>query len=511
MPDKIGTGTTNTLAGQFIRVIIGGYDLTEFVMSFSTKRSITTPLGSWTVNFRPIIRNGSVCDLPIKINDYCEIRAGRTKNAQGLPPLLMRGLVDGISLREEASQSNEGTVSRAVVIGGSDLGKLFAKRSIAIQPDGATAGWQQTYSAYYKDFFKSYDSNGNKTATINNFDTPLSKWIELFFSKIYNQEYAQIMSKYNGSGSHTLKTVIDIPEGNNGQERFKVLSTPIMNTQTGSLWQFITMYCKAPFFEMFIDDEEDVTNIYARWTPYLTAEAVAPLQWSSKKPWNNKKIPEVFVGYNTVISQDFMRNDFDRYTYFFTKFDQAFLSVSAGSGTSTIADWSTSNPIQNGKYGEVQGTYVNPYADTEGQKQFGFKPMQPTIPFYGVSTNSSDDTKKIEIMDLLRDANKWLVDVFGFSDQLYHGQIVFIGNPDIHIGKWLLLGKGKSQVRIYAESVEHTVSVFPNPSFVTRVNFTRGEGFDPKNGEGRTVHPKYLKKVNFVENINTLGSVLTGR
>jgi hypothetical protein len=494
--DIIGINTTNTIAGQFVRVIVGGYDLTEFLISLSTRRALSSPVGSWTINLRPIIRNGSVCDLPIKVNDYCEIRAGRYKNKDGLPPLLMRGLVDGISLKEDAAQSDEGTVSRMVTIGGSDLGKLFKHRQIRIPVDGATEEAYAALYAYIKDFLITRKVDGTK-ASEQNFEMSMTKWLELFYSKVYDLQYVQKIANATDTGSFTLKPVLDIPKNKSGDDRFRVLATPLINSFQGSLWDFISFYCKPPFFEIFLDDEETETRMYTRWTPYLSTDATKPSQGSNGLTWNNIAIGEIQVGYNTVISQEFRRNDFDRATYFLTDFDQSWISGSNNSKQTLFVDFKKDSATP----GAMGGTHRNPYFDEAGMRQFGYKPMVVKLPFYGSTSNGGQI--QIEIPELLRDCTKWLVDVFGAVDRLYNGQMVFVGNPEIHIGKWLLLGK--DSIRLYVESVEHSISVFPSPNFVTRINFTRGEGFDPTDGGGRTVHPKYLRKVNFTQDINILG------
>ena len=75
------------------QILVGGFDITEWVTSVNVSRSIAQPTGKWTINLRPIIGNDNLMlRLPVDLNDLVEIRIDR--KMQGETKVVMRGMLD---------------------------------------------------------------------------------------------------------------------------------------------------------------------------------------------------------------------------------------------------------------------------------------------------------------------------------------------------------------------------------------------------------------------------------
>lgn len=512
---------TYTISNLKIQVIIGDLDVTEYVIGGNVQRNLGSAIGKWTINLRPIVKNGAVCDLPIAINDYCEIRVGRELGPNQKPPILMRGMVDGISLTDSANQDRSGGVGRSVTIGGSDFGKIFDRRKIIVPPDLYTETAQQAYKEMAFLYWTIYQKWAAETGTPQNdasiTSMGLTQWIERF--------YLLISDSSPNTDKVKITSLIDIPKNSSsgGEDRLQVFINPIIvPNEGGSLWDYVTFYCKRPFFELFIEDKEDESVFKVRWTPYQQADGGYPVQESLKLPWFQYNPEELTINYDQVLSQDFRRNDFDRYTYFFTRID-GFWAKTFQSSTSpgpvpvstvdTEASKKQAESIEEARAKQglaykltanqdlpAYGTHANPYYDGAGINQFGYKPMVTTLPFFGKLETDSLEA----VATLLRDVNKWLVDVFSFTDLLYNGLIVFIGNPKIKVGQWIILNNNK----VYVEAVEHSFQIFPAPSFVTRVTFTRGHGYPNVSNGARTASKEMFKTTGTKPNLNRFGNPL---
>lgn len=521
--------TMHDLQGHFLQILVGKYDLTEYVISGTVQRNVTNPIGKWSINLRPIIKNGTVCDVPIEINDYCEIRAGRKKDANGNIPLIMRGMVDAVAMAEQANQSDDGSISRQVVIGGSDMGKIFARRQIVVPADMYTDQAVQSQTAMtqivetiYKKWRQNSTRGADETGTPPDSDImemSMTRWIQSFIYMVYNEEYVPSSSRNNSGSTYYIGSEINIPK-RKGEDRLKVSATPLINPQGkgGSLWDYIGYFCKKPFFEMYIDDEETNSKVVVTWTPYQNFQGLWPVQKSTQEPWF--PTPSIMdIDQNTIIAQDFRRNDFDRYTYFFTQPDEFWSSskvfwvdtpvvkdaIGPPPDPKAVAEKASGILKASGAAGSgASGMSVNPYYDDPGIQKFGFKPIVAKMPFF--NRLKPGEEGEDEIISLLRDANTWLVDVFSFTDRLYNGQMTFIGNPAIKIGNWIRVA-GK---RFYVEAVEHSWNTYPNPSYVTRVTFTRGEGFDAGSSPRQVADESLFKAApeGFNKNMNIYGNPL---
>ena len=512
MPEsKSSNGNIDTFR---IKVIVAGLDLTQYVVSGSVSRALTTPAGTWTLYLRPIIRKNVMVDLPIRVNDYVEIRIDRSKTNSaskrgGEPILIMRGLVSLVSMSESPSQGPDGAPSRMFSISGHDMVKILQNRRLVVPPSVVTAD---------KNIFTNMSDNGANvffslfpTLTMLNQMTikgqpwiPINKWVEAF---VINAMKDSLEDKSGGSTLRTFKFDVkfNIPTSDgkvvsdDGKNSLMgVFQVPLLQNWTGTYWTFIEYFIQRPFFEIFAEDTEDKTNIIVRWTPYRNGNNEFPSfeRNSGKFQWAQEAPEEIVVDRSQIIQRELRRSDQDRYTYFWTQY-----------ATGAFGDTGGQMALP-----DVAGAaQINPYYDMAGIEQFGYKPMVTKITFLPNSmqgyietvepnkrNSDSNEGKqaRLDIIEHLTVLNKWIIDVFAFTDSLYSGVFIIRGNPNIKIGQELIIPRpstgsddsdkfGVQEERYYVQSVEHSFKIFPSPQFLTKVQVSRGTGITE-------MYPKFM-------------------
>lgn len=489
-----GLTTIGTFRHQ---IIIGGLDLTDYVISAHTRKCIAEPVGSWTVYLRPIIgENNIIRRVPLDINDLVEIRIDRNNPAGDPIKLVMRGFLDNEEMVEKPAQDLAGAPSRSHMLSGSDIGKMLERRKIYVPKDVS----DETIRIYLDarvNIFNDISENTHKALEekyqaeelSDEFTMPLSAWADFFLVHVYADEYKRIVNESSPAANKNFQGVfldVNMPMmqyGGKNIERLWVTLSPLINNETGSMWQFIEKYCTKPFVELFLEDNENKSLLKLRWTPHKIKRGLPtggakyeyPTQGITDAPWfDESKIEKISIHSTDIIERRLRRTEQDRYTYFFTNFDSYMIQ----NGVPIIPTLTeTDDPTR---------LWVNPYFDQEGIKQFGYRPLAVYVPWFAsqmasTTTYDPDDpslTPKtvqaftLDIEDLLKDLNKWLIEAYTFSDQLWQGYLVIPGNPNIKIGQELIIEDTDEEY--YIESVEHDWAVYPTPQFITRIGVARG-------------------------------------
>ena len=510
MPEsKSSNGNIDTFR---IKVIVAGLDLTQYVVSGSVSRALTSPAGTWTLYLRPIIRKNVMVDLPIRVNDYVEIRIDRSKTNSASkrnnePVLIMRGLVSLISMSESPSQGPDGSPSRMFSISGHDMVKILQNRRLVVPPSVVT-GDKTLFTNTASDDGRNIFFNLFPTLTIMNNSggaqpwMPISKWVEAF---VINAMKGSLADKGDNAAARTFQFDVkfNIPtsdgkelQSDGENSLMGVFQLPLLQNWTGTYWTFIEYFIQRPFFEIFAEDTEDTTNIIVRWTPYRNGNNEFPSyeKQSGKYSWAKESPETIEIERSQIIQRELRRSDQDRYTYFWTQYATG--AFGDTNGQMALPD----NP------GAAQ---INPYYDMAGIAQFGYKPMVTKITFLpnslqGYLKNTpSDMTRKTDtaeglqarnyIIEHLTMLNKWIIDVFSFTDALYSGVFVIRGNPNIKIGQELIIPAGPDatdkfgvqEERYYVQSVEHSFKIFPSPQFLTKIQVSRGTGITE-------MYPKFM-------------------
>lgn len=437
-----------TVSKFTIKVIIGKYDVSDKILSIRTQKNINQK-GSWQISLRPIRTNemGVINSYPFKINDPIEIYCNGK--------ILIRGLVDGLSIFESAEMGKGNTVTKSITVGGSDVLKILETTHLIVPPDSYTVEALAAKESLTELF--------NQLFPKESVQQGLSTWINTLLQ--YGLKYAI----NNTNSLYKISTNIEKVQssaGSTSDEKFQVILNILTRpNKGGTLLQYFLSYIKRPLFEIFCQDEEEETSIVVRWCRYERADGLWPQQGESGIPWF--PAPAIKnISNATIIQSDFRKNDFDRYTYFLTQASNLTVQSDLETPAATAA---LIDVMPNG------GTYRNPYYDGEGIKKFGYKELRVVVPYFSVfkDVEGSDPTNLyiMEVAGMLKDINKWLVDVFSFTDELYNGTIVFAGTTDIKIGDWILL---PNRFIVYVEHIEHNIDVMGQPSWTTRITFTRG-------------------------------------
>lgn len=401
------------------QILIGDYDITEFVLSGNVSKSFANPLGQWQLQLRPVISGKRSVDLKnININDYCEIRVGREGKNDTIP-ILTRGLVSAVEITESVSNDSIGVPQKSISIIGFDLTKaFFAKSFINPVNEQFSPNTLKRNELIRKDLGKTLP-NVPTAATIQG----LGEWFTYVVQNVFGDELLGLSVVSN------LNFVVDknLPNISSGKDLLGINVTNSMPTFRGNIWAYLTGYAPKPIIEIFVEDRDDFSAVRMRWTPFrISASQSArkgqfPVRDSDKKQWFDPdyvstfglKSPEqVIVSANEIISKKVRRSDNDVFTYFYT----LWLSYSTSGGptggaesflTSAPADSATADDIEkinaawrnfdieetikNGTVAQKQAARKkqwqdipqkkNPYYYMEGVDKHGLKPFVFKAPF----------------------------------------------------------------------------------------------------------------------------------
>ena len=401
------------------QILIGDYDITEFVLSGNVSKSFANPLGQWQLQLRPVISGKRSVDLKnININDYCEIRVGREGKNDTIP-ILTRGLVSAVEITESVSSDSVGAPQKSISIIGFDLTKaFFAKSFINPVNEQFSPNTLKRNELIRRDLGKTLP-NVPTAATIQG----LGEWFTYVVQNVFGDQLLGLSVVSN------LNFVVDknLPNISSGKDLLGINVTNSMPTFRGNIWAYLTGYAPKPIIEIFVEDRDDFSAVRMRWTPFrISASQSArkgqfPVRDSDKKQWFDPdyvstfglKSPEqVIVSANEIISKKVRRSDNDVFTYFYT----LWLSYSTSGGptggaesflTSAPVDSATAEDIANIKNAWtnfdaekaiVNGTMAqkqalrkkqwqdipqrkNPYYYMEGVDKHGLKPFVFKAPF----------------------------------------------------------------------------------------------------------------------------------
>lgn len=508
-----GLSTIGTFRHQ---IIIGGIDFTDYVLSAHVRKCIAEPVGEWTIWLRPVVgENNLIRRIPVDINDLVEIRIDRNNPAGGPIKLVMRGFLNNEEMLERPAQDLAGAPSRSHMLSGSDIAKLLEKRKIYVPKDISETTinlFVQTRVDLFNEFSSSIkeglEQRYQSGELDDSFTMPLSVWADFFLMHVYASEYKRIVNESRPADMRNFEGVfldVNLPMMNykgKSIERFWVTLSPLINNETGSMWQFIEYYCTKPFVELFLEDSETRSTLKLRWTPHKVKRGLGdgkvayeyPKQGISNKDWfDTSKLEHIKIRSTDIIERRLRRSEQDRYTYFFTNFN-AFMVQNGIPIVPTGTE--TDDPSQ---------LWINPYFDDAGIRQFGYRPLAVYVPWFASENNVQQkvdeatgineyvDQFSLDIELLLKDLNKWLIETYTFTDQLWQGYLIVPGNSNIKIGQELTIEDTGEEY--YIESVEHNWSVFPTPQFTTRIGVSRGtlpESFIPARN---TMGPEVAGKV----------------
>lgn len=401
------------------QILIGNYDITEFVLSGNVSKSFANPLGQWQLQLRPVISGKRSVDLKnININDYCEIRVGREGKNDTIP-ILTRGLVSAVEITESVSSDSVGAPQKSISIIGFDLTKaFFAKSFINPVNELFSPNTVKRNELIRKDLGKTLP-NVPTAATIQG----LGEWFTYVVQNVFGDQLLGLSVISN------LNFVVDknLPNISTGKDLLGINVTNSMPTFRGNIWAYLTGYAPKPLIEIFTEDRDDFSAVRMRWTPFrISASQSArkgqfPVRDSDKKQWFDPdyvsafglRSPEqVIVSSNEIISKKIRRSDNDVFTYFYT----LWLSYSTSGGptggaesflTSAPTDSATADDIEkinaawknfdteeiikNGTMAQKQAARKkqwqdlpqkkNPYYYMEGVDKHGLKPFVFKAPF----------------------------------------------------------------------------------------------------------------------------------
>lgn len=509
-----------------MQVLIGKWDITEYVLSGSVSKSLGQPLGQWTLRCRPILDSGRAFDTnQIYPMDYVEIRVGRPAPGEKIP-ILTRGFVSAIDIDDGVTQDLDGSPQRSITISGHDLTKAIVGkvlRNTVAETVASQNSIDRDTDLLSLENFVLQRAHDKTNLGLSEFVNNIMAYV--FYDSVVGM---QLVNNFN----FVVKT--NLPKQYSSAQPLDLLNIETVATIrafTGNLWSYLQSYCPKPVIEMFVEDNEEESTFNVRWAPYRTI-----FDWSSRKlpekflhsgakanafpargfltnshirgSWleDESEIKKTLISINEIMNIRVRRHDNDRHTYFICMYKNwsrngpngASVAPSAANGWKNAQFYANRNadPASRLTSDRYENYGINPYYDHAGIIRFGLKAFQFNAPFSPFRISSASDNtiaaKAVTLTELYASINFWAIQAFMGIDTLYSGMIVMRGCPNIKIGQELFIDRDKNSSyqykdvtlsteypneiteQYYVESVEHVWQVFPNPQFTTRLGVTRG-------------------------------------
>jgi len=378
--------TVATMDSIVHQVIVKGYDITEYVLAGSTRKSLREPVGTWSLQLRPTILNNRLINIKdIDINSFIEIRLGRNSqlinNMYGnvSPPIIMRGMVDSIDISENVNQGIDGSPQRVVTIIGRDLGKAIVSKSVFVPQDTYA---QESINRQYQYDLLSQRLSVKKTPTDTVFQD-FKTWV----TQVLGEVFRDPLMAFDTANNLQFTIDVNMPQLL-GADRIIMQTGFTLQQSQGSLFRYIEHYCPPPFIEMFIEDQEDKSLFKIRWAPFRNAKGLFPFQatddmrYGQKNYWfDPMRDPQsIEVSRDMIMSSSLRKTGNDRPTYFWCTQGEFTPAQSPDGGASTGGN-SYRKPLENTEYSNGN-VIMNPQYDFDGMKQFGLQPLQIRVPFW---------------------------------------------------------------------------------------------------------------------------------
>ena len=439
-------------------------DLTPYLSDsggLTVGKALRAPMGSFSVSLADKMHGlQETLAALIEPMDLIEIRMahnpsdyGKEGNASRLP-VLMRGFVTTVQRTE--SMLN-GQPSRSVVIGGNDFGKALEILRIYYLMNSVVG---DNILSELK-FFQKYAAQGADKIM------GAPAFVNLVLDKIVNPYLLRLTQLADGKALDA--TVINQIRAEVSIQGV-VSPLSVSNFPGGSVWQFLAQFLDiGTFNEMFLEEREDGIVLVVRPNAFRDAR---------DQPVNaGTEAKTVTIDAEDVEAQTLTRSDVGVANYYWVTSDDWQMVYNQG-----VREMSQRGSDE--FYAPF--TYVNCAVE-----RYGFRKMEVTssmgpssvtnVDAAGVATVNIDTDKMLGWLEnrrvTLAAQNK---DNVVFEE----GSLQIRGNEKIRAGMELLVRRGRSVVRYYVTSVNHTF--MPFNFFKTHVTVERGTGFIERSQNGNS-------------------------
>jgi murein DD-endopeptidase MepM/ murein hydrolase activator NlpD len=402
----------------------------------------------------------------IKPGDYVEIRlANNWVVSPADETLVMRGFVDATT--ESKGETTDGSPSAYVEIQGRDYGKLLLRSLFVLYPSVNKYG--VAYGSHITDW---------AAPELDLYHLPLAMVQPADFVN-------KIMALVTGSGDAAAgghpSGIMPIPQG---APDFKisvgkslddfVIVNPTEAPYTGSVWNLLSYYQNAPYWEMFVTDD---TNLAGEGAPTGDSGLQPQFVWrrspyhnkdfkvAAQKPDANLIFPDVSVSLVRDVEQmGLTRTDEQAFSYF--------LCIPRIDNDMDEGWWLMFSPPQ-----QWGGSAI---WDQTITRWLGFAPLEAPLTLAPAGSaemgSSTETTVAVDLSTNFKpvadEFSQWLADVYTRNYLYESGTITVKGNPALRIGRHLTIEETGQQ--LYIETVDHNFTVDPL-GFHTTVGVTRGE------------------------------------
>jgi hypothetical protein len=436
-------------------------DITPYLADsgFRTSRALADPNGgSFQIQLtpRPLAGLGDMLDALIEPMDIIEIRG--TGVATGTPyPLIMRGFVGSVGLDEDI---DGGQPQRRITVTGYGIGRVLNLLRIRFMAAGLTPEASQALTDQYGIPFgpqalATFDaltmfsgSQGNIQAPTDFLAGALAQIINPYLAKLFANVPDSLAPLRSMTAACTI-TSGQVPpvQGSSafdGRSVYEVLSS---------------LLDVGVFNELFVDDQDTALVLTARPLPWRDAGG-APIGGAAAAA-------DYTVGLDSYVAGSFTRSDAGVANYFWV--------------TRAFGDLINDNERRlQGATGDA-ASYLIPQRENNDPTSFGwrFMEVQTQLTNAGAAIMAPDAAgngqRTLSEEDWLTQRRQTLIDLNQDNLVFETGTLRLKGDPAIKPGMYLVIPRGKTQMRVYVDAVSHAFG--QAVGFLTTVQFSRGTGW----------------------------------
>lgn len=436
-------------------------DITPYLADsgFRTSRALADPNGgSFQIQFtpRPVAGLGDSIDALIEPMDIIELRAAGV--ATGTPyPLLMRGFVGSVGLDEDI---DGGVPQRRITVSGYGIGRVLNLLRIrfqsgAITPEAAQALTDQYGIPFGQQALATFDALSLYSGSQGNIQSP-ADFINGALASIINPYLAKLFANVPDALA-PLKTMTADCSITSGQV------PPVQGSSAfdgRSVFEVLASLLDVGVFnELFVDDRDSALVLTARPLPWRDAGGAAIGGAAAAADYT--------VGMGSVVAASYTRSDAGVANYFWV--------------TRAFGDLINDNERRlQGATGD-SASYLIPQRENNDPTSFGwrFMEVQTQLTNAGAAIMAPDAAgngqRTLSEEDWLTQRRQTLIDLNQDNLVFETGVLRLKGDPAVKPGTYLVIPRGKTQMRVYADAVSHSFG--QAGGFVTTVQFSRGTGW----------------------------------
>jgi hypothetical protein len=429
-------------------------------------KGVGVPKGLFTITVgdRPAAVADDTVYAQIAPMDYIEIRMASEPHVTGIP-LVMRGFVTAVSRQESIGES--GQPQRSVVIHGADTGKILEMIQFYYGVGYATGQIISSAFALFQRFQLMADSSLDGAISVKDFfQRVIDEVVNPYLLDMADARLGAMVD--GGEGDLAVANADVLQLGTDIVDTGDFLYWISLGSYQGTLWGLLARDADLAWHEMFVEDREEGPFFVYRPMPFLSVDGELIQQPGVYMPEVIERSHDDMKSLSVSRSDASVANIFD---------------VQAPKVLPMMQNnWSTQMLVQDDGYVYMRDHDAN-LPSLYGDRRLAVVAQQAPAGFpsnLGSMAAEEVSTQEESMIQWGQRRRRALAEMAMDNVLWESGTAVFRGDPLLRAGRYLRLRRQDMQQQMYMVHVRHEFTPFS--SYVTTVNFIRGDGWIRRQG-----------------------------